>query len=126
MNTYVLIAGIFALFTTIGHFTIGSKMYLQPMLNSEFDIVPKKVMHSVFHYVSVFLITSTLSLLFYGFGVPAFASEVLLIKFISFNYAAFAIWQIIIALTSGIPKSSIKLFQWVFSILIAVFSWAGV
>jgi hypothetical protein len=126
MNTYVLIAGIFALFTTIGHFTIGKKMYLKPMLISEFDLIPKKVMHSVFHYVSVFLITSTLSLLFYGFGVPAFAGEVLLIKFISFNYAAFAIWQIIIALTSGIPKSITKLFQWVFFILIAIFSLAGV
>ncbi len=126
MNAYVLIAGILALFTTIGHFTMGNKMYLQPMLNSELDPVPKKVMHSVFHYVSVFLITSSLSLLAYGFGVTAFQGEELLIKFISFNYAAFAIWQVIIALTSEIPKSLFKLFQWVFFILIAIFSLAGV
>ena len=126
MKLYVLIAGIFVLFTTIGHFTMGSKMYLNPMLNSEFDLVSKKVMHSVFHYVSVFLITSSVSLLAYGFGVSAFQGEELLIKFISFNYAAFAIWQVIIALNSEIPKSLIKLFQWVFFILIAIFSWAGV
>jgi hypothetical protein len=126
MNLYVFIAGILALFTTIGHFTMGSKMYLKPMLNAEFDVIPKKVMQSVFHYVSVFLITSSVSLLAYGFGVSAFQGEELLIKFISFNYAAFAIWQIIIALTSGIPKSITKLFQWVIFILIAIFSLAGV
>ena len=126
MNLYVLIAGIFALFTTIGHFIIGKNWYLKPMLNAEFDSVPKKVMQSVFHYVSVFLITSSVSLLAYGFGVSAFQGEELLIKFISFNYAAFAIWQVIIALNSEIPKSLIKLFQWVFFIFIAIFSLVGV
>ena len=124
MNIYVIISGFLALFTTIGHFTMGSKLYLKPMLKSDFDEVPKKVMHSAFHYVSVFLITSTLMLLGYGFEIFTPGNE-MLIKFIAINYAGFAVWQILIALTSGIEKSITKLFQWTFFILIALFAWIG-
>lgn len=126
MNTQVLIAGFLALSTTIGHFVIGSRWYLKPMLGAEFKDVSRKVMHSVFHYVSVFLITSSAALLFYGFGMDFIAGSEMLIKFIAVNYAAFAVWQIILALTSGIDKGIIKMFQWTFFILIAIFAWMGV
>ncbi len=69
MNWMILVAGFVGGFTTIGHFLIGSKQFLSPMLESQFDLVPKKVMHSVFHYVSVYLIFSTTTLLLVGFGV---------------------------------------------------------
>lgn len=32
MNRLVLISGIFALLTTIGHFAVGTKQFLMPML----------------------------------------------------------------------------------------------
>ena len=68
MNWLVLISGLVAGFCTIGHFAIGSKQYLQPMLQATFDDVPKKVMHCVFHYVSVYLVLSTIFLLAVGLG----------------------------------------------------------
>lgn len=71
MDWKILIAAFTCAFTTIGHFAIGSKEFLVPMLNSNFDDVPKKVMHSVFHYVSVFLILSTVVLMVTGFGVDS-------------------------------------------------------
>ena len=125
MNWLILIAGTAAAFTTIGHFLIGSKQFLSPMLESEFDQIPKKVMHCVFHYVSVFLISSTVVLLLVGFGAGLRSDTTLLVRFISVNYAAFALWQIILASTSGIPNGVFKLFQWIFFVIIAVCSMIG-
>ena len=125
MNWLILIAGVFAAFTTIGHFLVGSKSFLKPMLNADFDEVAKKVMHCVFHYVSTYLILSSLALLIIGFGLKFDGGNLLLVRFIALNYAVFAVWQIIIALTSKIPNAMFKLFQWIFPVLIAVFAWLG-
>ena len=125
MNWFVVIAGLVCAFTTIGHFAIGNKQFLKPMLEASFDPVPKKVMHCVFHYISAYLILSTLSLLGIGFGVIASEGTTLLVRFISINFAVFAVWQIALAATSQIDKGIFKLFQWVFFITIAVFAWIG-
>jgi hypothetical protein len=125
MNWLILISGLFALFAVIGHFTMGTKSFLKPMMDASFDIVPKKVMQSVFHYISVFLILSAVALLLTGFGFSFDLDSTLLIWFIALNYSIFAIVQIIIALTSGVPNGATKLFQWVFWIIIAVLAWVG-
>lgn len=125
MNWMIVVAGFIGAFTVIGHFFIGSKQFLSPMLESKFDVIPKKVMHCVFHYVSVYLVLSTAALLLVGFGVNLGGDAKVLIRFISANYAAFAIWQITIAITSDIPKGAFKLFQWIFFVMIAFFSFLG-
>ncbi|MBT3234176.1 MAG: hypothetical protein HN356_15360, partial [Calditrichaeota bacterium] len=79
----------------------------------------------VFHYVSVFLIASTAVLLLDGFGVDLGGDTILLVRFISVNYAAFAIWQILIAATSSIPNGLFKLFQWIFFVIISVCAMLG-
>ncbi|NIN00846.1 MAG: hypothetical protein GTO24_23015 [candidate division Zixibacteria bacterium] len=48
-----------------------------------------------------------------------------LIGFIAINYAAFAVVQVIIAVTSKIENAMFKLFQWIFWVIIAVFAWLG-
>jgi len=126
MNWFILVAGIFAGFTTFGHFTMGSKSYLKPMLNSDFDIIAKKVMHCVFHYVSVYLILSSLILLSAGIGLKNYAIPTLMLQFIAIHYFGFALVQLSIALTSEIQKSLFKMFQWTFFILIAAFIWLGI
>ena len=125
MNWLIIISGIFALVTTFGHFTFGSKKYLKPMLESTFDPIAKKVMHCVFHYVSVYFILSTIALLAVGAGMIKTHDTTLLVRFIAANYVIFAIWQIILASTSGIPNGILKLFQWILFILISVFAFAG-
>jgi hypothetical protein len=125
MNWMLLVAGITAALTTIGHFLAGTKMFLIPMLESEFDPVAKKVMHCVFHYVSVFLILSAVFLLAAGAGINLGHDPVLLVWFIGLNYAAFAVWQISIAARSGIPNVFTRMFQWTFFVIIAVFSFWG-
>jgi hypothetical protein len=123
MNWFVLGAGIFAAFTVIGHFTMGSKNFLNPMLQASFDNVAKKVMHCVFHYISAFLILSAVALFLVGFGV--LSDSQLLVRFISINYAAFGLWQIYLALTSDIEKGVLKMFQWIFFLIIAGLAWLG-
>jgi hypothetical protein len=125
MNTYALIAGIIAAFATIGHFTMGKKLFLTPMLDAEFDNLAKKVMHSVFHYISVFLILSAFILIMMGIrGSGCMFDPTLVLGFIGVNYLFFALWQIVIALSSGI--SLLKMFQWIFWLIISVFSFLAV
>ena len=125
MNWFLIIAGGLAGFATVGHFFIGSRNFLKPTLQAPFDEVPKKVMHSLFHYVSAYLILSTIFLLAIGLGYTLGGNSALLVKFIGLNYAAFTVAQIIIALTSNIQNALFKLFQWIFWTLIALFSWIG-
>jgi hypothetical protein len=121
MNFFILISAIIALAAVIGHFTIGRKDYLRPVLDSDIDIIPKKVMLSLFHYMSVFMILSTV-ILFAGSSMacPLYDYVQNMIRFIGIVYALFAVTQFIIALSSGIPGGIFKMFQWVFWMLIAV------
>ena len=125
MNWFVIAAGIVGAFTTAGHFAIGSREFLKPMLEASFDPVPKKVMHCVFHYISAYLFLSTVALLGTGFGIINGEGTTLLVRFIAINYAVFAVWQIALAATSQIEKGVFKLFQWLFFTIIALLSWLG-
>ena len=125
MNWFVFSAGLLFSFMTVGHFVVGSKEYLKPMLNSDMNLLPKKVMLSVFHYISVFMILSSVILLASGAGYFAFQEYNLLVKFISINLAGFAVWQIAIALSSGIQNALIKMFQWIMFLAIALLAWLG-
>lgn len=125
MNWPILISGLAAVFCTLGHFTVGRKQYLKPMLAASFDDVAKKVNHCVFHYVSAFLVLSAVCLVLIGAGLTFNTDTSLLVKFISIHYAVFALTQIIIAATSGIQNAVFKLFQWTIFVFIAVFAWIG-
>ena len=125
MNTILLVAGIAAAATSIGHFFVGGPKFLTPMLSSQFDRIPKRVMHCVFHYMSVFLILSTGVLLLAGFGVRLGSDPTLLVRFISVNFAGFALCQLVVAVTSGIPNGVFKLFQWIFFAAISVCAFLG-
>ena len=125
MNWLIFIAGIIAAMTVVGHFTVGRKDFLKPMLEAPIDDLPKKVMHCVFHYISAFLVLSTLALLAVGLGVKFKSSQNFLVDFIAIHYATFAVIQLVIALKSKIPKPALKLFQWIFFSLIAIFIWLG-
>ena len=81
MNWLVTIAGLVSAFTTVGHFLIGIKQFLKPMLEASFDPVPKKTMHCVFHYVSAFQILSTAALLAVGFGLLTGEGTSMLVRF---------------------------------------------
>ena len=125
MNILLLVSGLFAAFATVGHFVIGSKQYLKPVLEAPGDQVAKKVMHAVFHYISVNLVLSSLLLLALGFGARLTSDVTFLVRFVALHYVLYAVVQIIIAVTSTIENRLFKMFQWVLWILIAVFALLG-
>ena len=125
MNWMVFIAGLVGVFTTFGHFTMGVKQYLRPILEAQIDQVPKQVMRSAFHCVSVFLFLSTAALLAIGAGVFDEEGTQLLVRFIATNYALFAVGHIAITVTSQIRSEMFKTLMWAFFILIAILAWIG-
>ena len=126
MNYYLLSAGIVSLFAVIGHFSIGSKEFLRPVLDSGIEEIPKKVMQSIFHYMSVYMVLTTVILFSFSFGNGLiFKSTVDVVIVIAVIYGCFAIVQFIIALNSGVKNGVLKLFQWVFWALIASLSFVG-
>lgn len=127
MNYLILTAGILATFATIGHFAIGTRDFLKPVLISDIDEIPKRVMESLFHYMSVFMILTSVILTAISVGHNlVFENTSDVVKLIGMVYACFAVVQFFIALTSSIKMGVLKLFQWIFWILISVFSFLGV
>jgi len=123
MNYLLLTSGIVATLATIGHFTIGNKDFLKPVINSKVDEIPKNVMQSLFHYMSVYMVLTSVILLAFSTGNQLiFENPTDIVKVIGFVYAGYAIVQFIIALSSKVDKGVFKMFQWVFWTLIAVFS----
>ena len=126
MNYFYLTAGILSLLATIGHFAMGTKDFLKPVLTSDIETIPKKVMHSLFHYMSVFLILTTIIMLMFSFGKPlVFQNTSDVSIFIGGSFTGFALVQLIIAVTSSLERGVLKLFQWVFWLLIALFAFWG-
>ena len=127
MNYYILTSAIVASLATIGHFAIGTKDFLNPVLNSDIDEIPKNVMQSLFHYMSVFMVLTSVILLSIAIDENLiFENARDVVKMIGFTYAGYAIIQFIIASNSSIKMGVIKLFQWIFWTLIATFSLMGV
>ncbi|WP_299806095.1 hypothetical protein [uncultured Shewanella sp.] len=125
MNIYLLIAGLFAALTAIGHFSYGRTHFLMPMKAADFDPGAKAVMNCVFHYVSVFLVLSTLVLLCCAFEAISEMQSFGTLLFIALNFGLFAIWQLYIGFMSSLEAPFKQLFQWVFFALVAGFTLAG-
>lgn len=125
MNWLLIISGFIAAFCTVGHFVIGGQTFLKPMLKASFDEVSKKVMHCVFHFISIDFVLATIVLLAAGFGWTLGMDLKLLVKFIAIHFAFYALLQITMVLTSNIKEGLSKIFQWTIFILVAVFAWLG-
>ena len=94
------------------------------MLKAEFDSVPKKVMHSVFHFMSANLVLSTIVLLLAGLNVTFEKDPLSLVLFIAVYFVPYDVVSLIIAFTSGIKKAPLIPLWNVFA-LIAIFAVLG-
>ena len=120
MNYFILTAGVLAALATIEHFIMGAKDFLKPLMKSDIDLIVKKVMQSLFHYMSVFMVLTSIFLIVISTGkCQLYENTNDVVKFIGIVYAGFAIVQFIIAATSKIKVGIFKLFQWIFWTLIA-------
>jgi hypothetical protein len=122
MNYYLLTSGIISLLSCIGHFTMGYNDYIRPVLQSDIDIIPKKIVLCLFHYMSVVMILTTVLLLSFAFNQNLiFTNTADAVKLIVIAYTGFAMAGLLIASKVGI----FKLFQWIFWVMIALFSFLG-
>ena len=121
----LIIGGIFGVLTALGHFIVGNKSYLQPMMLASFDQVSKNTIYCGYHYVSVFLVLSSAALLLAGTNSHFMEEAEYLIKFIALNYLGFAIWQIVLSVLARNRTGIFKPIQWVFFMGIALLSWFG-
>lgn len=110
MNVQLFIAGIMALFIVVGHFAVGIRIYLRPLLEADLDPVVKATMQCVFHYLSAFLSLSALFLLLSASGVLEY--QTWFVRFTGLNYLFFAWIQVIYAFKNRLPKPLVTLFQW--------------
>ena len=116
----VLLAAILSLFALIGHFVAGTKLYLKPVLKSNLDEVPTQVMRSLFHYMSAFMLISTFVLFEAALSLGTIFESVVVVLYTGLIYLGLAMAQLIVIFTSGIKGGLLKLFQWVFWVLISV------
>ena len=112
MDTLTFIAGLLAAFVVFGHFIMGIRSYLKPMLNADFDQIPKATMQSVFHYISVFLVLAAVGLILSGLEVFPAEETALGVSFIGINYLLFGIVQIFYSVKNKVKNPLIKMFQW--------------
>ena len=125
MNWMLIVSGFLAAFATIGHFVMGSKNFLVPMLGADFPEVPKRVMHSVFHYISVNFVLSTLALLVAGFDLVKTYDLSSLVLFIAVQFALFVLVQLIVIFATKVERGLFRMFQWTVFLPIAVFAFLG-
>ena len=93
-------------------------------MKASFDPVARKVMHAVFHYISVDFVAATVVLLVAGFGWLE-KDATLLVQFVAIHFALYTLVQLLIAATSGIKRAPFKLFQWTLFLPIAVLAFIG-
>ena len=83
-------------------------------------------MQSIFHYMSVYMVLTTFTLFLLAFNqLMCFESSHDVALFIGVSYAGFALVQLVIAATAPIKNGIFKLFQRVFWVLIALFTFLG-
>jgi hypothetical protein len=125
MNIYFFMAAIVSLLACVGHFTLGYRQFLRPMQQAQFDPIANVLISCAFHYLSVFLLLSTMVLFACGFMLVSSMQSYSLVLFIALNFILFAIWQLYIGYfveTVGILSSW---FQWGLFVLIGGFILLG-
>lgn len=105
MNWYLIISGVFAVLSTVGHLTAGYKQELQPMLEAEFDPGAKQTMHAIFHFGTAALVLSSVFLLLAGFGITFNTNPFLVVLFIAAYFLLSDLVLFVVAFTTGIKKS---------------------
>jgi len=116
----IYIAAYLSVFMFIGHMVMGIKLYLKPMLKSNTEDIASKVMHSVFHYVSIVMLMSAIGLIVFAHGISDLSSDV--VMFIGVFYVSCGLLQFVMAMKTDGVKGLIKMFQWTMFLSIGILS----
>lgn len=125
MNYFLLMAGFISSLLILGHLLFGIKWYLQPMLDSELRKISMYALQSMYHFVSGFLLLSSMALLLLGFGITYNTDPKLLVYFIGDGIILFAIIQVYYAFKHNMKPSLIPSIQWTLYITVGILCFLG-
>lgn len=126
MNWLLLISGILVIFCIVGHLTKGTKSFLKPMLNADFEAFGKKIFHSMFHYLTAYFILTGIIITYAAFSFEACGMNLYApLKLIAIFYMLFGIIQFITGITSGIKGWFTKCIQWELFLIIGILTYGG-
>lgn len=124
MNGWLLAAGITALGVAAVHIIGGHRDVVRPLLSCGLADEPKRVLHAVWHMVSVDLVLSGLALLYLSLtdGTPGTGPVA---WFVAAHFIAYAAAFLVVTLSVGWPRPLLRLPQWILLLPIAVLAAAG-
>ncbi|MFD3659505.1 hypothetical protein ACFWVF_02720 [Streptomyces sp. NPDC058659] len=124
MNSWLLTAGITAVGVAAVHIVGGRRDVVRPLLASGLADEPKRVLHAVWHMVSVDLVLSGLALLYLSLtaGTPGTG---LVAWFVAAHFIAYAAAFLVVTLSVGWSRPLLRLPQWILLLPVAVLAAAG-
>ncbi|WP_327250550.1 hypothetical protein [Streptomyces sp. NBC_01244] len=125
MNSWFLAAGITALGVAAVHIIGGGRDVARPLLSSGLADEPKRVLHAVWHMVSVDLVLSGLALLYLARTDGATPGTGLVAWFVAAHFIAYAATFLVVTLSVGWPRPLLRLPQWILLLPVAVLAAAG-
>ncbi len=124
MNWFFIASGAVAAFIAIGHVRPGGKLFLEPMLASDTAEIPKAVLHSVWHMVTITCTVGAISLLVSGFGLVGEGSGPL-VACVSTIFAGISVCHLSVGFLRGVPRFPVEMFPWVLFATSAALGFAG-
>ncbi|MFE2231972.1 hypothetical protein ACFXA4_05280 [Streptomyces sp. NPDC059442] len=124
MNGWLLAAGITALGVAAVHIVGGRRDVVRPLLSCGIADEPKRVLHAVWHMVSVDLVLSGLVLLRLSLTGSTPGTD-LVAWFVAAHFIAYATAFLVVTLSVGWPRPLLRLPQWILLLPVAVLAAAG-
>ncbi|MGW7130666.1 hypothetical protein ACWGIA_20285 [Streptomyces bobili] len=124
MNGWLLAAGITALGVAAVHIVGGHRDVVRPLLSCGLADEPKRVLHAVWHMVSIDLVLSGLAL-FYLSLADGMSDTGLVAWFVAAHFIAYAAAFLVVTLSVGWPRPLLRLPQWILLLPVAALAAAG-
>ncbi|MFJ6636508.1 hypothetical protein ACIQMR_34815 [Streptomyces sp. NPDC091376] len=123
MNGWLLAGGSLATVTALIHLVVGERDVVRPLLGSSLQAEPRRTLHGVWHFATVDLLFSGLTLIALATRPTANAPLVL---FIAAHFLAYAAVFLVITLRAGWSRPLLRLPQWMLLLPVAALAGAGV
>lgn len=124
MNGWLLAAGITAFGVAAVHIAGGHRDVVRPLLSSGLADEPKRVLHAVWHMVSVDLVLSGVALVYLSL-TDTTAGTGLVAWFVAAHFIAYAAVFLGITLRADWPKPLLRLPQWILLLPVALLTMTG-
>ncbi|WP_055601573.1 hypothetical protein [Streptomyces aureus] len=124
MNGWLLAAGITAFAVAAVHLVGGHRDVVRPLLSCGLAAEPKRVLHAVWHMVSLDLVLSAAALVYLALADDTSATGPVA-WFVAAHFFAYTVAFLVVTLSVGWPKPLLRLPQWILLLPVAVLTVAG-